>query len=331
MKKEKHSAGKLITIIILLLTFLIGGYFTARLFFPKGEEETVHQPVMNGQGSQTKPEQTDDLDSVRVSLVSYDTYRLNDLDFVFVIARLHITAGKPTNISLGHFTTSEGISLDETDEYVARLEEHSYYLGRQNVWFSLVSQKDEYDANIFIPVRNPEAETVSLYCDFGNPDDMVFELSEDAVSDASSLYYADEDVITDGRTYQMKVSAARDMSGERFFTVNEDGSETPYPIPTYERVFAMQVEAVSLWGDTVTVESAEFVPYGSTETIRALASEIRSSKLANMIAHPIRDRETGYLFFEVYGFPEDEIDFSGTLNLKLQDSDTWITVNVNLE
>ena len=36
-------------------------------------------------------------------------------------------------------------------------------------------------------------------------------------------------------------------------------------------------------------------------------------------------------FFETYGFAEDEISFTGTLNLKLQDSDTWITVNVNLE
>lgn len=331
MKQGKHAVSKLITIIILLLAVMTGGCSSFGFFSSEGDEETVLQPVMNGQGSETKPEPTDDLDSVRVSLIDYDCYRLEDIAFAFVIARVHVTAGKPTNIPLSHFRTSEGILLNEVSGYVNELEKKSYYLGRQNVWFSLVSSKEEYDANIFIPVKDTARDSISLLCDFGSNEEMKFELKENVISDSQPLYYETDDVITDGRTYQMKVSSAQDMSGERFYEVAEDGTQVPYTIPSYERVFAMQVEAVSLWGDTIVVESAEFIPYGTTESIRAMPADIRSTKLSNMIAHPIRDRETGYLFFETYGFAEDEISFTGTLNLKLQDSDTWITVNVNLE
>ena len=118
----------------------------------------------------------------------------------------------PINITLDHFKTSEGTTLNSVDSYVTKLEDNSLFLGKQNVWFSLISQNSEYDANIFIPVIDKNAASISVAVDFGGNADLVFDLSKKAGS-ADMLQYQADDVITDGKSYQMTVSAAYDITG----------------------------------------------------------------------------------------------------------------------
>ena len=63
------------------------------------------------------------------------------------------------------------------------------------------------------------------------------------------------DVITDGRSYQMTVSEAREITGEPLYqTVN--GVQQEYLLPSTTKVYAFKVQAVSLWGDTIVIEEA---------------------------------------------------------------------------
>jgi hypothetical protein len=279
-------------------------------------------------GNQAKPDATSDLDQVKVTLSDYYVFKLDGLDFNFVIAKIHVKGNTPINITLDHFKTSEGTTLDSVDSYVAKLEENSLFLGKQNVWFSLISQNSEYDANIFIPVIDKNAASISVAVDFGGNADLGFDLSKKAGS-AEMLQYQADDVITDGKSYQMTVSAAYDITGG-YMTQTVSGQEQEYLLPSTTKTYAFEVNAVSLWGDEIVIEKAQYVPENSTETFDALDSSINSEKFTNILDRTVDEKDKGYLFFVAYDPEDHPVTYKGVLKLKVKNSDTWIVVNVDL-
>ena len=332
-KKELKKRNFLIwTVLILILVITCLLVFDVLFLHPRNndpqaEDNGLSDATQLAEAPVEKPQENSDLQDVTITLKNYIAYDLPESDFRFVIARLHVQAPGATNISLSHFTTSEGIRLDETQSYVEALEARSLYLGRQNVWFSLISQEKDYDANIFIPVTGNGA-SVSVSCDFGHNGDLNFSLIP-ASGTIAQLQYQAEDVITDGRTYQMTVSKAYDITGLPLY--QKSGSqETEYLLPSTTKVYAFEVNAVSLYGDTVAVESASYVPNGSFEVFEALDASIRSMKYDNMIGVPITEHTTGYLLFYAYDPDTAPVTYQGVLKVKLAGVDAPVTVNVNL-
>ena len=320
--------------IVLILILLITCLLVFDVLFlnpgkpaPKDTDVGLSDTVQLNETPLEKPKESSDLSDVTITLKDYISYDLADVNFRFIIARLHISANGPTNISLSHFTTSEGIRLDETETYVQQLEEKSLYLGRQNVWFSLISQEQSYDANVFIPVTG-DAATVKVSCDFGNNGDLNFSLIP-STGTLGQLQYKADDVITDGKTYQMTVSKAYDITGLPLYQ-KQGGQETEYLLPSTTKVYAFEVNAVSLYGDTVSVESATYVPNGSPEVFEAMDASIRSMKYDNMIGVPISEHTTGYLLFYAYDPDTAPVTYQGVLKVKLAGVDTPVTINVDL-
>lgn len=309
-----------------------GGFFVYDRFFRQEKKEETsalgEQTQLSQQGNQEKPEVTSELDQVTVTLSDYRVFKLDEMDFQFAIVRVHVKAPSAINITLDHFQTSEGITLDKVSSYVTRLEKNSYYLGKQNVWFSLISEQTETDANLFVPVIDRNATSVTVSCDFGKNADWQLDLTSHAGS-ANQLQYQADDVITDGNTYQMAVSSAYEITGDYMYqTVN--GTDREYLLPSTTKVYAFKVEAVSLWGDSICLESAEYVPENSQETFTALDSSICSMKFDNILGREIVEKDSGYLFFVAYDPDESPVTYKGVLRLKLKDAENWITVNVDL-
>lgn len=290
----------------------------------KNEKTEVPVPQTITTGSpQGKPAVTTGLEAVNITQQAYEVYRPDGQDFAFVIADLHVKGNEAINIPLSHFTTSEGIELDQVDSYVQALENSRYYLGKKNVWYSLVSEKNETDVNIFIPVKDTNAKEITLKWDFGTDNSADFDLTKN-LNDISELYYASQDVISDGKTYQMKVSNAFEITGDTLL----DQNDNEYIVPSTARVFLFKVDAVSLWGDTVTVESASF----ESDSFSGQADgSIHSLKYENMISKPITDSQSGYLFFVTLDPDHDLKLGNGLLHLELAGQDTPIDINVSLQ
>ena len=141
--------------------------------------------------------------------------------------------------------------------------------------------------------------------------------------------YKSGDVITDGRSYQMTVSEAREITGEPLYqTVN--GVQQEYLLPSTTKVYAFKVQAVSLWGDTIVIAEAQYVPRDSSEVFEALGAGITSISGTNMIGQEISDQQSGDLFFYAYDPDDHPITYTGVLKLKIQGQDNWITINVDL-
>ena len=333
MRKGSKTARNLMIWVLLLLVLGIICLIVFDVFFGSGKKKPKDPSGGLSDASQLvsmpaeKPAEREDLSDVTVTLADYLVFDMDDLDFRFIIARLHVKADGPTNIPLSHFRTSEGITLDQSEEYAHRLEEKQYYAGRQKVWFSLISEENEYEANVLIPVTGGSA-TITVSCDFGNNGDLRFSMLP-ANGRKEMLQYQPLDVITDGKTFQMTVSKAYDITGLPLYQKTAEG-EIEYLLPSTTHVYAFEVNAVSLYGDTTVIKDALYVPNNSSETFKALDSSIRSMKYDNMLDQEVREHTTGYLLFYAYDPDISPVTYQGVLRLMLEGSDSWISVNVDL-
>ena len=274
--------------------------------------------------SQDKPEKTNEFDDIKIDLVDYYTFDLEDVDFNFIIATIRVKSNMSTNIGLEHFKTSEDILLSDYASYISILENKGYFLGKQNFFFELVSNELEYYVNIFIPVKDKALNNVSLTIDFGNNKVMNFDMNKKN-GNKDMLTYVSDDVISDGKTYQLKVSSAYEITGEQMY---QNGNE--YLLPSTVGVYVFNVEAVSLWKDEIVIESATYVCDDSTEVFEALSGDISSMKHDNIIGKKITESQKGTLFFVAYSPMDDPITYHGILKLKISGSDNPVEVKVDL-
>ncbi len=315
---------------IVLILFAAAAIYFGMIVKDRSESQLpkeTEKPVLAEQGGQEKPQETQGLDAVEVDLVNATVYRFDELDFQFAIAKIRVKAQEPINISLEHFTTDEGIKLNEIDSYLDQLDKNGLYIGKQNVWFELVSKEDSYVANIFVPIRDKTAQSVAVNIDFGSNDPLKLNLKE-ASGTREMLGYVAEDVITDGKTYQMQVNVAFQIASEEVYR-RVNGEIMYGGIPSTAAVYVFKVEAVSLWGDKLEIESARYVLDNGNE-FDALEADYESEKYENIIGKSIQEKDNGVLFIVTYNPDKEAISYRGTLKLKIKGQENWIDVKVNL-
>ena len=324
LTSKKWLIIALITVLVVVIALVLFDVFGSS----KPNNNLGPTPTALATGNQPKPSETTNYDDLDITLNGYRVYQLPEVDFQFVIATFEVSGSESINIDLSHFKTSEGLALNNVTNYVDELEKNNYFLGRQNVWFSIISDQPQTQANIFIPISTKDASQITVTCDLKDSLSWTIDLSRNISAD-TDLHYQAEDIITDGQTYQMKVSAAYNITGEYMYTIN-NGEEVEYTLPSTTKVYVFKVEAVSLWGDDIVVEQAQYVPTTSSEVFDALTSPIRSMKYENMLDKTIVESDSGYLFFVAYDPDDHPVTYQGVLKLKLQGSDNWIEVHVDL-
>ena len=130
------------------------------------------------------------------------------------------------------------------------------------------------------------------------------------------LGYVAEDVITDGKTYQMQVNVAFQIANEEVYR-RVNGEMMYGGIPSTAEVYVFKVDAVSLWGDKLEIESARYVLDDGTE-FEALGAEYESEKYENILGKSIQEKDSGVLFFVTYNPGKEPMSYKGTLKLKIK-------------
>ena len=331
MKKNRNTVILSGVLAIALIAFAAALIYCLNIMFRPAQQEPVptQKPVIADQGGQEKPEVTEGLDAVEVDLVDSVTYRLDELDFQFAIARVRVKAEEPIHITLDHFVSSEGIVLDQIDDYLNELDSRGLYVGKQNVSFELISTETSYVASLFIPVRNKLAEEVTVDIDFGKDQQLKLDLSHPEGTKEMLGYVAD-DVISDGKTFQMQVGSAFRIAPEEMYRQFEDGKVETAGLPSTSEVTLFRLDAVSLWGDEVEIEKAIYITDQTGQEFEALPSGFYSEKYKNIIGKSIREKESGVLFFITYNPDREPITYQGKLKLKLKGQENWIEIKVSL-
>ncbi|MBQ4344052.1 MAG: hypothetical protein IJC38_09220, partial [Erysipelotrichaceae bacterium] len=236
-KRKANLKTILLMCVAFVLIAAVAGVIYLSVSAPKNDLTDLPEDsevMLPESGNQEKPDETNEEEQVQVDLVDYTVYDLDQVDFRFIIAKVRVKANDATNISLSHFKTSEGLVLSETSAYVNQLEKSSLYLGKKNVWFELISSQTNYLARIFIPVKDNTLSSISLESDLKNSHVMKFDL-ENPKGTAEELGYVADDIISDGKTYQMKVSNAYRISDE-FTRTYESGYTEAYLLPSSAEV-----------------------------------------------------------------------------------------------
>ncbi len=331
-KRKANLKTILLMCVAFVLIAAVAGVIYLSVSAPKNDLTDLPEDsevMLPESGNQEKPDETNEEEQVQVDLVDYTVYDLEQVDFRFIIAKVRVKANDATNISLSHFKTSEGLVLSETSAYVNQLEKSSLYLGKKNVWFELISSQTNYLARIFIPVKDNTLSSISLESDLKNSHVMKFDL-ENPKGTAEELGYVADDIISDGKTYQMKVSNAYRISDE-FTRTYESGYTEAYLLPSSAEVHGFYVEAVSLWGDAVEIESAYYQVQGSSEKFEALNGQFTTQKYDNIVNSSITDKDAGYIFFVTLNPEDAPISYQGTLILHLKNQQQPIQIQVNLQ
>lgn len=277
-------------------------------------------------GNQSKPDESE-TDSLKADLVEYSVYRLDEIDFQFIIAKIRIKGQESIHLDLSHFVTDEKIALNQVEDYVSQLEENGLFLGKQNVWFELISNEASAMFNIFIPIKDKAKTTLDLNIDFD--DNISFDLTK-ANGTKEMLCYQPDDVITDGKTYQMKVSNAFLITGDTITRTYPDGYSEEYMVPSTAEVHAFKIDAVSLWGDEVIIEKAIYTVSSTHESFEAFNEQFSTMKNENLINKVITDKDSGVLFFETLNPSESPIQYQGTLELTIKGQSKPIVIHVDL-
>lgn len=321
-------AVKKALMVVLISAIIIGlfviGYLVISPNNTQNNSKVENTSLPLEEGGKDKPSENTAFNGIDIDLVDYETYHIKDLNQKFIIARLRVISDNSTNISLKHFKTNEGIVLDNYQEYVDVLEQNSYFLGKKNVWFELVSDDQEYLVNVFIPVKDIKASSIDVTIDFLDNKVLSFDLNKN-ILDGSSLKYQANDIISDGKTYQLKVSSAWDITGEQMY----DG-EQEYLLPSTMGVYCFNLDVVSLWKDKIVIEKAYYYPENRKEAFEALGSNITSMKHSNIMGREITEKDSGSLFFTVFNPMDNPITYKGVLKLQVSGSDNMIEIDVDL-
>lgn len=332
LKKKKAIIFVILVLLIAIVTF---GIYSA-FFVPEKEDD----PIVNidptvptepdsslSNPNDQKPDETDSLEQVKVDLVEYTTYCFEDLNFNFIIAKVRVKAEDSINITLDHFITSESIQLDDIDSYLSILDSHNLYVGKQRVQFELLSNENSMVANIFIPVKDKNAKTITVTTDFNRKNNLSFSL-ETATGTKEMLGYHAEDVITDGKTYELKISNVIDVTGEDLF-ITENGNSVQEYYSSSTKIYAFYVDAISLWGDEVIIEDACYITDTKIE-FKALDSRYSTMKRDNIVGKPIKESETAPILFMTLNYEENPIIYQGILKIKIKGQDKWIEIRLSL-
>ncbi len=327
---QLSKKNKTMIIIAVILVVVISGIFLFINLQGDKKLEDFKNDIALEEGGQNRPEESSGDEEYKIDLISTLVFDLDDINFRFAIIKIRVQSieEKGINLSLNHFQTSEGIYLDQVDSYVQRLEEQSYFLGKQNVWFEILSNEPTAIVNLFVPIKDGSLTEIGIKTDLQSEKNMKVSLSNpQGTSDL--LQYEAEDIITDGKTYQMVVSTAYEITGD-MMTEKSGDTESEYLLPSTTAVYAFNIQMVSLWGDTVVIEKAQYIPDGSTEIFEALDSSIQSMKYENIIDKEIAEKGTGDLFFVAYNPQESPVSYKGVLKLKVKGDENWIVIRVDL-
>ena len=309
MSKGKKSC--LIVLSVLLISLIVyGGYFMMHQMDKK--EEKVMDSVMKEITETEQPE-------LNVSFIDYSVYSIDDLDFSFIIATLQINENA-SDYSLSDFITDEDICLSDVSEYVNALEEHSYYLGKKNVWFSL-SSNNSFQGNIFIPVKDSGKKTLTLnYKD----ESYTFDLMSHESSMNDLIYSNQNTIVSNDSNYIFSVSNIYEVTGDDMY----DGDST-LSLPSSARVFALKLKAENLNSESVVINSATFE--SDSSNFEAEGSNIHSMKSENMIGKQINENDEGSLFFITLDQEHSISRMSGILKVYLEGQGEPVSVKVSLK
>ena len=314
--KKQHKSLLWITLVLAVVLTVSAVLFGSKL---------MQKNIVN-----TDPQPSGDVKIMDVSLVDYTVYRLDNLDFQFVIAKLRVESTLPVSLGMTSLRTNEGIDLAKTDYYITKLTENKYSLEKQNVVSSFESTEKTMIANVFIPVISKEAMSVDLIVSLDQVKTITLDLTN-ATGTKEMLGYVANAITTDNpdnQNYSIKAGNVVSLEGKPMFHTTPSGESDQVDFSNTSKIYAVKLDIEPLNGSTVTIEEAKYIITGSTVETSIMDSSYSVEKYTNIFKQVISEKTSGYLYFQLYTSSKSLLDQPTVVELKLKGIEKTIQIKV---
>lgn len=322
---EKRQKNIKITWIVIIVMAIVAASMVLIVLINKNHKTEVDTPTAAPASGPLSSASASELSEVAVTVNYYDSYKLDDVDFGFVLANIHIATTKTVSVPLSQFETDEGIKLSDTAKYSDALNAASYSLDSKNIVTALSAKGSGFDAEILIPFEDKTKTELNVVCAFNEKNNFSLDLSR-ADTTADSLKVKPTADSQAQRTLSVQVDNGVELDPSLVLTTNDES----YFMPSTARIFAFPVTVTAPNNGTVTIQKASFVTanYG---TMTAEAADVHTKHYANILGQTISDSGTGYVFIMVLDPGRAITAMSGQMKLEMSDSSQNTTQNVSIK
>ncbi len=283
----------------------------------------------------SKPSETDyvnpDDDKIQTfdySVNNYTLFDLEEFDFRFILADIHIESNKTINLSLSNFRTSENIQLNSVNTYIQAIEQAGYNFGNYSVVFGLTSTTVQLDALIFIPIIDDSLDYIDLDITLNPIKTLSFDLNNPSSTGTISNLGENEVNINAEDVAKVSFSNQLLVGTSQFYQLDENGLRISAPFSSQSRIYGVEITIKNLGSEPFRITQA-YVHTKNSESFLVLSNTILVDGVDNINNVYIETESTGYLFFEVLGQDLTIDDFS-SLDIYFSNLDLTTSYNLNL-
>ena len=302
------------TLIILLIVGLTYGVFT---LFNGAKDPDEDDPIII-------PKEP----VVTATMEGYTVYKLSEVSFPFVIARITFESEEAMVFGIDQLITSEQVSLAQTQVYQDDLLSKGLFLSYQMVEFELPRNKKSFSINLFIPVKNPEAEMISVTTRFKSDIKLDFDLSFAQGVKEMLGYVEDPGVITDNDKYKLKVLGLEDLTSFPVMRKFDDGTSEEVSFPSTARIYAVKISVTPLNNTALVITEGRYRIVSTGQTALSMTKEFSVEGFSNIISRSITDPSEGYLIFDVYSSELSLLDQNTVFEIRFEGIADWIKITI---
>jgi len=301
MKKTQKTITKVfqgLLVLATLITMIVLGIFLWNIISNNPNEE--EPPIV------TKQE-------YNFVLEDYIYYKSDDLDFNFIIADIKVTSNVTIKLPLSTLSTSEGISLASTDNYLSELANNNYKPSKKGLSFSFNSDSKELSVTIFIPVQSKVLSELRVNSNVLPYSEIKINLNESSkLGDITELKLEDTTIINnpnDDLSFTLEFSDYFEPSN--FYTIGTDGKSMSVDISTSSKVFGIKYTVTNDTDFSYKISDAQILL--DTNSFPLMNPEYLLMSTTNLASISLLDSQSGVLFFlvpsdlDVYTYPKDKV------------------------
>lgn len=301
MKKTQKTITKVfqaLLVLATLITMIVLGIFLWNIISNNPNEE--EPPIV------TKQE-------YNFVLEDYIYYKSDDLDFNFIIADIKLTSNVAIKLPLSTLSTSEGISLASTDNYLSELANNNYKPSKKGLSFSFNSDSKELSVTIFIPVQSKVLSELRVNSNVAPYSEIKINLNDSSkLGDITELKLEDTTVINnpnDDLSFTLEFSDYFEPSN--FYTIGTDGKSMSVDISTSSKVFGIKYTVTNDTDFSYKISDAQILL--DTNSFPLMNPEFLLMSTTNLASISLLDSQSGVLFFlvpsdlDVYTYPKDKV------------------------
>ena len=301
MKKTQKTIIKLfqgLLVLATLITMIVLGIFLWNLISNTPNEE--EPPIV------TKEE-------YNFTLVDYIYYKSDDLDFNFIIADINVTSNVSIKLPLSTLSTSEGISLASTDNYLSVLANNNYKPSKKGLSFSFNSNSKELSVTVFIPVQSKILSELRVNSNVAPYSEVKINLNDSTkFGDITELKLEDTTIVNNpNNDLEFSLEFSDYFEPSNFYTIGSDGKSMSVDISTNSKVFGIKYTVKNDSDFSYKISDADIIL--NSIQFPLMNPEYLLMSTTNLASISLLNSQSGVLFFlvpsdiDVYTYPKDKV------------------------